>query len=176
MGRAVPPIPFLPEAADPPPWFRVTPNRGVPVVLFRLVCTDVLAVPADVVALGLLPERVPAFGFVDVFVFAVTGTFFDRFMVMLRPDRGADPFAFVLGAVAVEPGLGLVIRSMTGRDRCGWDRHNRYQSDDDQDLLISISSPRRTRGCAFQAFGRPDAHPQMTFVIDPRDGCPDRAG
>lgn len=68
MGRAVPSIPFLPEAADPPPWFRVTPNRGVPAVLFRLDCTDVLAVPADVVAFG-LPERVPAFGFVDVFVF-----------------------------------------------------------------------------------------------------------
>jgi hypothetical protein len=105
MGRARPPIPFLPEAADPPSWFRVTPDRGVPVVLFRLVCTDVLALPVDVVAFGLLPERVPAFGFVDVFVFALTGMFFDRFMVMLRPDRGAELFAFVLGAVALDLAL-----------------------------------------------------------------------
>jgi hypothetical protein len=103
----MPPIPFLPEAAEPPRWFRSTPDRGVPAVLFRLVCTDVLAVPADVVAFGLLPERVPAFGFADAFVFDVACTFFDRFMVMARPDRCADPFAFVLGAVAVEPDLAL---------------------------------------------------------------------
>jgi hypothetical protein len=94
-GTAMPPIPGLPEAAERPPRVNVTPTPGVPAVLFRLALNDVLAFPADPVALGLRPERVRALGLADVFVVDDAGTFFDGLMAMTRPDRGADPFALV---------------------------------------------------------------------------------
>lgn len=106
-GRAMPPIPCFPDAAEPPRWFKVTPTAGVPAVLFRRAFTDVLAVPADAAAFGLRPERVPALGFACAFVFVPAGTFFDGRTVTARPDRGAEPFALVLGVVATEPGLAL---------------------------------------------------------------------
>lgn len=106
-GRAMPPIPCFPDAAEPPRWFKVTPTAGVPAVLFRRAFTDVLAVPADAAAFGLRPERVPALGFACAFVFVPAGTFLDGRTVTARPDRGAEPFALVLGVVATEPGLAL---------------------------------------------------------------------
>ena len=101
----MPPIPCLPDAAEPPRWFTVTPTAGVLAVLFRRAFTDVLAVPADAAAFGLRLERVPAFGFARAFVFDDAGTFFDGFTVTARPDRGAEPFALVLGVVATDPDL-----------------------------------------------------------------------
>jgi hypothetical protein len=46
-------------------------------------------------------------GFACAFVFDDAGTFFDRFIVTAMPDRGDEPFALVLGAVATDPGLAL---------------------------------------------------------------------
>jgi hypothetical protein len=97
--------PLLPDAAEPPRWFKVTPTTGGPAVLFRRAFTDVLAVPADAAVFGLRPEFVPAFGFACAFVFADVGTFFDGFRVTARPDRGAEPFALVLGVVATDRDL-----------------------------------------------------------------------
>jgi hypothetical protein len=105
IGKAMPPIPCFPDAAEPPRWFKVTLTAGVPAVLFRRAFTDVLAVPADAAAFGLRPERVPALGFACAFVFADAGAFFDGFTVTARPDRGAEPFALVLGVVATDPDL-----------------------------------------------------------------------
>ena len=107
IGRAIPPIPCLPDAAEPPRWFKAAPAAGVPAVLFRRALTDVLAVPADVAAFGLRPERVPALGFPSAFVFADVGAFFDGRMVTASPDRGAEPFALVLGVFATDPDLAL---------------------------------------------------------------------
>jgi hypothetical protein len=95
-GTATPPTPCLPEAAETPPCVSVTPTPGVPAVLFRLAPNDVLALPADPVALGLRPDRVRAFGFGDTFVLDDAGTFFDGFVVTARPDRGPVPFALVM--------------------------------------------------------------------------------
>ncbi len=97
-GTARPPTPCLPEAAETPPCVSVTPTPGVPAVLFRLARNDVFALPADPVALGLRPDRVRAFGFADTFDFEDAGTFFDGFVAMARPDRGAEPFALPLVA------------------------------------------------------------------------------
>ncbi|HVD68016.1 MAG TPA: hypothetical protein VNF25_04890 [Actinomycetota bacterium] len=105
IGRAMPPIPCFPDAAEPPRWFKVTPTAGEPAVLFRRAFTDVLAVPADAAVFGLRPEFVPAFGFACAFVFADAGTFFDGFRVTARPDRGDEPFALVLGVVATDRDL-----------------------------------------------------------------------
>ena len=66
-----------------------------------------LALPADALALGLPPQRVPVLGLADAFVFVDAGTFFDDFIVTVTPDRGAEPFARAFGAVAVEPDLAL---------------------------------------------------------------------
>jgi hypothetical protein len=107
IGKAMPPIPCFPDAAEPPRWFKVTPTAGVPAVLFRRVFTDVLAVPADAAVFGLRPEFVPALGFACAFVFDDAGTFFDGFTVTARPDRGAEPLALVLGVVATDPDLAL---------------------------------------------------------------------
>jgi hypothetical protein len=107
IGRAMPPIPCLPDAPEPPRWFKVTPPAGVPAVLFRRAFTDVPAFPADAAVFGLRPECVPALGFVDAFVFADAGAFFDGFTVTARPDRGVEPFALVLGVVATDPDLAL---------------------------------------------------------------------
>jgi hypothetical protein len=92
----------LPETLAPFRWFKETPTPGVPAVLFRFARTDVLVRAADAPALGLRLERVPALGFADVLVFLETGTFFDGFNLIARPDRGADPLASVLGAAAAE--------------------------------------------------------------------------
>jgi hypothetical protein len=97
IGTAVPPIPRLPETAERPPCVIVTPTLGVPAILFRLAFTEVLALPADPVAACLRLDRVRALGLGYVFVFDDTGMFFDGFVAMARPDRGADPFALVLG-------------------------------------------------------------------------------
>jgi hypothetical protein len=105
IGRAMPPIPCVPDADEPPRWFKVTPTAGVPAVLFRRPFTEVLAVPADAAAFGLRPDRDPALGFACAFVFAPAGTFFDGRTVTARPDRGAEPFALVLGVVATDPDL-----------------------------------------------------------------------
>ena len=77
--------------------------------LVRLVCTELLAFPADAAACGLRLERVPAFGFARAFVFAAAGTFFDGLMATATPDRGAEPFALVLGAVATDPDFVLCV-------------------------------------------------------------------
>ena len=105
IGRAMPPIPCFPEADEPPRWFKVTSTGGVPAVSFRRAFTDVLAVPADAALFGLRPERVPPLGFACAFVFVPAGTFFDGRTATARPDRGAEPFALVLGAVATDPDL-----------------------------------------------------------------------
>jgi hypothetical protein len=107
IGRAMPPIHCLPDAAEPPRWFKVVPTAGVPADLFRRAFTDVLAVPADAAVFGLRLERVPALGFACAFVFADAGTFFDGRMVTARPERGAEPFALVLGVFATDPDLAL---------------------------------------------------------------------
>jgi hypothetical protein len=105
IGRALPPISCFPDAPESPRWFKVTPTAGVPAVVFLRAFTDVLSVPADAAAFGLRPDRVPALGFASAFVFAPAGTFFDGRTVTARPDRGAEPFALVLGAVATDPDL-----------------------------------------------------------------------
>jgi hypothetical protein len=105
----MPPIPCLPEDAEPPRCVNVTPAAGVPAVRFRFVFTDELPLPPDALALDFRPERVPALGFADAFVLDDAGTFFDGFMVMAMPDRGAEPFALVFGAVAVEPDLAFAL-------------------------------------------------------------------
>jgi len=79
----------------------------VPTVRFRLSFTVDLALPADALALGLPPARVPALGLADAFVFVDAGTFFDDFNVTVTPDRGAEPFARAFGAVVVERDLAL---------------------------------------------------------------------
>ncbi len=103
----MPPIPCLPEVAEPPRCVNVTPTPGVPAVRFRLVFTDEPALPVDALALDFRPERVPALGFADVFVLDDAGTFFDGFTVTARPHRGAEPFALVFVAVAAEPDFAL---------------------------------------------------------------------
>src|SRR5438105_14433940 len=65
IGRWRPPIPCLPDAAEPPPCKTVVPTPGVPAVRFRLNFTVEPAVPADASALGLPPEPVPALGLPD---------------------------------------------------------------------------------------------------------------
>jgi hypothetical protein len=107
IGRAMPPIPGLPDAPEPRRWFKVTPAAGVPAVLFRRAFIDVPALPPDAAVFGMRPERVPALGFAFAFVFDDAGTFFDGFTVTARPDRGAEPFALVLGAVATDPDFAL---------------------------------------------------------------------
>jgi len=79
----------------------------VPAVRFRLSFTVDLALPADALALGLPPARVPALGLADAFVFVDAGTFFDDLVVTVTPDRGAEPFARAFGAAVVEPDLAL---------------------------------------------------------------------
>jgi len=79
----------------------------VPAVRFRLSFTVDLALPADALALGLPPERVPVLGLADAFVLDEAGTFFDDFTVTVTLDRGAEPFARAFGAVVVEPDLAL---------------------------------------------------------------------
>jgi hypothetical protein len=95
-GTAIPPIPFLPEAAERPPCVNVTPAPGVPAVLFRLAFNEVFVLPADPVAFGVRPDRVRALGLADVLVFADTGAFFDGFVATARPDRGDVPLALAL--------------------------------------------------------------------------------
>jgi hypothetical protein len=107
IGRWMPPIPWPPKAAEPPPCDTVTPVPGVPAVRFGLTFADELEVPPDALAVGLRPELVFAFGLADVFVLDDTGTFFDDLVVTVTPDRGAEPFARALGAVVVEPELAL---------------------------------------------------------------------
>ena len=105
----MPPIPCLPEVAEPPRCANVTPTPGVPAVRFRLVFTDEFAAPPDALALGVRPERVHVFGLADAFDLDEAGTFFDGLMLAATPDRGAEPFALVFGAVAVEPGFAFVL-------------------------------------------------------------------
>jgi hypothetical protein len=102
VGSAIPPVPGVP-AAVPPPCPTVTLMPGVPAVRFRLTLTVELAFPPDVVVLGFLPERVRAFGLADAFVFVDAGTFFEGLKLTVTPDRGAEPFALVFGAVVVAP-------------------------------------------------------------------------
>jgi len=59
IGRWRPPIPCLPDAAQPPPCETVTATPGVPAVRFRLGFAVELALLADALPLGLPPERVP---------------------------------------------------------------------------------------------------------------------
>jgi len=95
IGRvgATSPTPWLPETAELPPFENVKLTPEVPAVLFRLVLTVAFALPGEAVALFLRPERVRALGLADAFVFADARTFFDGFTLMVRPDRGAEPFA-----------------------------------------------------------------------------------
>ncbi len=67
----------------------------MPAVLLRLARKDVRACPADPLALGRRPEWVLAFGFADALDLDEAGTFFDGFVRMARPDRGADPIVLV---------------------------------------------------------------------------------
>ena len=103
----MPPIPWPPEAPEPPRCFTVTAVPGVPAVRFGLTFTAELEVPPDALAEGLRPERVFPLGLADVFVLDDRGTFFDDLVVTVTLDRGAEPFARALGAVVVEPGLAL---------------------------------------------------------------------
>ena len=107
VGAVTPPVPWLPEAPEPPRCVTVTRAPGVPAVRLGLTFTDVLAFPPDAFALGLRPELVPALGLVDAFVFDDAGAFFDDFVVTLTPEREPEPFALAFGDVVVEFDLAL---------------------------------------------------------------------
>ena len=177
IGRAMPPIPCLPDAPEPPRWFKVSPTAGVPAVLLRRAFAEVPAFPADAAAFGLRPERVPALGFVDAFVFADAGAFFDGFTVTARPDRGAEPFALVLGVVATDPDLALWVDRWPAATAAVGIASAATSPTMSKILFISISFLETcVGGCNTTSFGRPVSRAQMTSVIGSRDGCPSRAG
>jgi hypothetical protein len=177
IGRAMPPIPCFPDADEPPRWFKVTPTAGVPAVLFRRDFTDVLAVPADEAAFGLRPERVPASGFACPFVFAPAGTFFDGRAVTARPDRGAEPFALVLGVVATDPGLALWVDRWPAATAAVGIASAATSPTMSRIFFISVSFLETWVGwCNTSGLGRAVARAQMTLVIASSDGCPDRSG
>jgi len=85
VGAVTPPVPWLPEAVEPPRCVTVTRAPGVPAVRFGLTFTDVLAFPPDAFALGLPPEVVLALGLAVALVFEDAGAFFDDFVVTVTP-------------------------------------------------------------------------------------------
>jgi hypothetical protein len=79
----------------------VTLTGPVPAVRLRLVRTVVCDRAADAFAFGLRAEPLLAFGRAFVFVPAEAGTALDGLKRIATPDRDAEVFAFVLGALAV---------------------------------------------------------------------------
>ena len=59
IGRAMPPIPCWPDAAEPPRWFKVTPTAGVPAVLFRRAFTDACHLSSLVTSLIVAVVAIP---------------------------------------------------------------------------------------------------------------------